>query len=213
MYDRGLWILEQYGLTAKTSSRGRGVLLYETEEGWVSIREYGGTRKKLEQQYALMEKLRNAGFPRLDRLHRNQEGELISRDREENSYVLRDWCQGRECDTRSVSDIEQAVRRLAEMHKVMRMEAQEEYVRESLIHECARHNAEIRRTRKFIRRKQKKNVFEIRLLAAVPRFLEKGEEAEEALRHSGYEELREESLKAGTVCHGDYMESRGESPE
>ena len=43
MYDRGLWILEQYGLTAKTSSRGRGVLLYETEEGWVSIREYGGT--------------------------------------------------------------------------------------------------------------------------------------------------------------------------
>ena len=90
MYDRGLWILEQYGLTAKTSSRGRGVLLYETEEGWVSIREYGGTRKKLEQQYALMEKLRNAGFPRMDRLHRNQEGELISRDREENSYVLRD---------------------------------------------------------------------------------------------------------------------------
>lgn len=206
MYDRGLWILEQYGLTAKTSSRGRGVLLYETEEGWVSIREYGGTRKKLEQQYALMEKLRNAGFPRMDRLHRNQEGELISRDREENSYVLRDWCQGRECDTRSVGDIEQAVRRLAEMHKVMRMEAQEEYVRESLIHECARHNAEIRRTRKFIRRKQKKNVFEIRLLAAVPRFLEKGEEAEEALRHSGYEELREESLKAGTVCHGDYSQ-------
>ena len=76
MYDRCLWILEQYGLTAKTSSRGRGVLLYETEEGWVSIREYGGTRKKLEQQYALMEKLRNAGFPRLDRLHRIQEGEL-----------------------------------------------------------------------------------------------------------------------------------------
>ena len=34
-----------------------------------------------------MENLRNAGFPRMDRLHRNLEGELISRDREANSYV------------------------------------------------------------------------------------------------------------------------------
>lgn len=37
-------------------------------------------------------------------------------------------------------------------------------------------------------------------------FSGKGEETEEALRHSGYEELREESLKAGTVCHGDYSQ-------
>lgn len=206
MYDRGLWILEQYGLTARTASRGRGVLLYETEAGWVSIREYGGTRKKLEHQYALMEHIRDSGFPHLDSLHRNLEGELISCDREENGYVLRDWCPGRECDTRSVSDIEQAVRRLAGLHKVMHMEVQEEYVRESLIHECTRHNAEIRKTRKFIQKKQRKNAFEIRLLAAIPLFLEKGEATEQALRDSGYEKLREESLKQGCVCHGDYSQ-------
>ena len=206
MYDRGLWILEQYGLTARTASRGRGVLLYETEAGWVSIREYGGTRKKLELQHALMEGIRSRGFPRLDSLHRNLEGELISYDREENGYVLRDWCPGRECDTRSVTDIEQAVRRLAELHEAMRMEAREEYTRESLIRECARHNAEIRKIRKFIQKKQKKNAFEVRLLEALPRFLEKGQETEEALRASGYEQLREESLRRGCVCHGDYSQ-------
>ena len=206
MYDRSLWILEQYGLTARAASRGRGVLLYETEAGWVSIREYSGTRKKLEQQYALMEHIRDSGFPHLDNLHRNLEGELISLDREENGYVLRDWRAGRECDTRSVSDIEQAVRRLAGLHKIMHMEVREEYVRESLIHECTRHNAEIRKTRKFIQKKQKKNAFEVRLLAAMQPFLEKGEETERMLRDSGYEELREKSLREGSVCHGDYSQ-------
>ena len=136
MYDRGLWILEQYGLSARTASRGRGVLLYETEEGWVSIREYGGTRKKLEQQYRLMETIREAGFPHMDCLRRNLEGELISYDREENGYVLREWRSGRECDPRSITDIEKAVRRLAALHKEMKMEVDQEYVRESLIHQC-----------------------------------------------------------------------------
>ena len=204
MYDRGLWILEQYGLTPKTASRGRGVLLYETEAGWVSIREYGGTQKKLEQQYALMEKIREAGFPHMDCLRRNLEGGLISYDREDNGYVLRDWCAGRECDTRSVSDIEKAVRRLASLHKVMRMEVSGEYVRESLLHECSRHNTEIRKTRKFIRKKQKKNAFEIRLLDGMQPFLEQGEAAVEALEHSSYENLRQQSLREGCVCHGDY---------
>lgn len=204
MYDRGLWILEQYGLTARTASRGRGVLLYETEEGWVSIREYGGTQKKLEQQCALMEKIRESGFPHMDCLRRNLEGDLISCDREGNGYVVRDWCRGRECDARSVTDIERAVRRLAGLHTVMHMEVNTEYVRESLICECRRHNAEIRKTWKFIQKKQRKNAFEVKLLSSMQPFLEQGEAAAEALQTSSYESLREKSLQRGSVCHGDY---------
>ena len=178
--------------------------MYETEAGWVSIREYGGTCKKLERQYELMEKIREAGFPHMDCLRRNQEGELISYDREGSGYVVRDWQTGRECDTRSVTDIEKAVRRLAELHRAMHMEVDQEYVRESLVHECSRHNAEMRKTRKFIRKKQKKNAFEVRLLAAMEPFLEQGEQVAEALKNSSYEQLREASVRRGDVCHGDY---------
>ena len=39
MYDRGLGVLEQYGLTAETVLRGRGALICQTEKGWKSIRE------------------------------------------------------------------------------------------------------------------------------------------------------------------------------
>lgn len=204
MYDRGLWVLEQYGLTARTACRGRGVLLYETSDGWVSIKEYSGTKRKLEQQYELMSRIKEAGFPYLDCLRRNLEGELISYDKEENAYVLRDWYVGKECDTRSISDIERAVRKLAVLHKVMRGEIQNEYVRESLVHECDRHNAEIRKTRKFIQKKQKKNGFEVRLLNCAELFLRQGEQVVQELENSDYEILRKDSLNLGSICHGDY---------
>ena len=204
MYDRGLWILEQYGLTAKTSCKGRGVMLYETEEGWVSIKDCSSTEGKLALQYTLMEQVKAAGFPYLDRLLRNLDGNLLSYDREDHAYVVRAWYSGKECDTRSISDIEKAVETLASIHKAMRLEVKEEYTRETLIHECTRHNAEIRKTRKYILKRRKKNSFEMNLLFSVEPFLECGEQMVEELKHSNYKTLREQNLKAGSICHGDY---------
>ena len=46
MYDRGLSVLEQYGLEAgAVVYRGRGALICETQEGLVLIREYWGTAR------------------------------------------------------------------------------------------------------------------------------------------------------------------------
>ena len=96
------------------------------------------------------------------------------------------------------------MRKLAVLHKVMRGEIQNEYVRESLVHECDRHNAEIRKTRKFIQKKQKKNGFEVRLLNCAELFLRQGEQVVQELENSDYEILRKESLNLGSICHGDY---------
>ena len=104
--------------------------------------------------------------------------------------MVRDWYTGKECDTRSITDIERAVEVLAGIHKVMQLEVKEEYVRESLIHECIRHNTEIRKTRKFIQKRQKKNAFEMKLLASMELFLRCGEEMVEELKNSDYEQLR-----------------------
>lgn len=54
MYDRGLGVLEQYGLTAETVLRGRGALICQTEkDGKVSAnigapREAGAAEKNTE---------------------------------------------------------------------------------------------------------------------------------------------------------------------
>ena len=81
VYDRGLSVLEQYGLEAVSVRRGRGVLICETAKGAVQIREFCGTQKKLESQAALLEQI--AGKTRIltDEILKNQEGSLRQRKR------------------------------------------------------------------------------------------------------------------------------------
>ena len=84
MYDYGLSVLEQYGLTATGSSRIRGALLCRTEQGPVVVREFRGSEKKLKKQQELLITIRENGY-RADSFLENGEGELISRDRRQYS--------------------------------------------------------------------------------------------------------------------------------
>ncbi|MDD3279128.1 MAG: hypothetical protein PHG16_09665 [Lachnospiraceae bacterium] len=206
MYDRGLFILEQYGLEPISTKKGRGILLYETADGWISISEYGGTKQKLELQEVLMEHLAQTGFFCLDRMKRTSAGELLSHDREENNYIVREWHAGRECDVRSVTDIERAAGTLANLHNHMHMEVQKEYEKESLIEECSRHNAQIKKVKRLILKRKRKNLFEVNVLSCVDCFLEQALETTARLRESQYLALREKSLEAGEVCHGEYTQ-------
>lgn len=204
MYNCGIGVVEQYGLTAENIYRGRGALLCETKEGLKILKEFGGAYNKLAMQRELQEHVCEAGFPRTDRILMNQEGEIISADSEGTMYYVRNWFRGRECDTKSVSDIRRGALELAKLHKVMHLPAALEYTRESLVTEYTRHNAEIRRVRKFILKKRRKNAFEDRMLSCTGEFLEQGEEALEALKASDYESLRIQALQEGSICHGEY---------
>lgn len=74
----------------------------------------------------------------------------------------------------------------------------------SLEEEYQKHNCEIRKIRKFIRKKGASALFEKEFLGSVQWFLEKGEKALNLLQQSDYAALREEALKEGCVCHGEY---------
>ena len=63
MYDRGLGVLEQYGLTAEMVLRGRGALICQTEK---SIREYWGSPGRLEQQRKIQKRCKETGFLLVD---------------------------------------------------------------------------------------------------------------------------------------------------
>ena len=104
MYDYGLSVLEQYGLTAFTSGRVRGALLCQTEKGPVILREFHGSEKKLSMQQQLLEKLKKQNCF-VDAYLRNQEGVLVSRDKDAIPYTAQIWFEGRECDTKSETDI------------------------------------------------------------------------------------------------------------
>ena len=104
MYDYGLSVLEQYGLTASFSGRVRGALLCRTEKGPVILREFHGSEKKLSMQQQLLEKMKEQNCL-VDAYLRNREGVLVSRDKDSVPYTAQIWFEGRECDTRSENDI------------------------------------------------------------------------------------------------------------
>lgn len=205
LYDYGLSTLEQYGLTAETTARTRGALLCHTEKGLLILREFAGSERKLAAQQQLLLALVEAGI-KVDSFLPNQEGNLVSRDKDEMAFTLQNWYEGRECDTKSREDILRSVGALANLHTVMRLTPMEEYREKSLKDVYLRHNQEIRKIRKFIRKKGASGVFEKEFLASVEWFLERGELALALLEESGYEELREQAWQEGCVCHGEYSQ-------
>lgn len=204
MYDHGLSVLEQYGLESTEMYRGRGSLICSTEKGLVLIKEFSGMPKKLEYQAYLLSCIAQKSQVSTDEILQNQEGSYISADKEGNFYVVKRWYEGKECDTRSEREILLGIRSMAELHKVMKIPVQAHYVRQPLTMEFARRNAELRKIRKFVREKRKKNDFELAFLDTAGCFLQYGEEARNRLSDSGYETLYQEVLEQGTVCHGAF---------
>ena len=78
------------------------------------------------------------------------------------------------------------------------------YMEENLNDEYQRHNQELRKIRRFIRKKGPACAFEKEYLKSVEWFLARGELAVNMLRASSYADLREKAKEEGTVCHGEY---------
>lgn len=203
MYDYGLSTLNQYGITAQSSSRMRGALVCRTDQGSLILKEFHGSEKKLRLQQEMQEKLMENGCL-TDVYLRNQAGSFVSNDKDNIPYTLQKWYEGRECDTRSHEDILKSVQMLARIHKLMKMPVKDVYIARSLEEEFARHNCEIRKIRKFIRKKGASVQFEKDFLSSVAWFLQQGEKAFLMLKESDYQPLREKALQQGCVCHGEY---------
>lgn len=203
MYDYGLSTLEQYGLVPKSTARARGAMLCYTEKGLLILREFRGSERKLKKQQELLQTLRENGLL-VDCYLENQEGNLVSRDKDDIPYTLQYWYEGKECDTKQKEDILEGVHAMARLHKAMRLAPDEAYVQKSLREEYTRHNAEIRKIRKFIRKKGPTNQFEKDFLSSAQWFLERGEAALQMLENTSYETLRARAVAEGCVCHGEY---------
>ena len=203
LYDYGLGTLAQYELTADRSARTRGALLCYTSQGLLILREFHGSEKKLKKQQELLLHLRECGM-NIDYFLQNSQESLVSRDKDQLTFTLQHWYEGRECDTKSRDDIIKSVRTLARLHILMKMEPVEEYRERSLRDEYLRHNQELRKIRKFIRKKGASCVFEKDYLASVEWFLQRAQYAAERLDETEYDSLREQAWKEGQVCHGEY---------
>lgn len=266
MNDRALRLLEQYDLEVTATRRGRGSYILETTEGLRIFSDYSNSENKAVFQNMVMEKLREGGYGRVDRILPDKEGNLTVRDWEDNRYVVKEWYTGRECDTSSEHEVMAAVSNLARIHRLMQLtsdetkraaskkteelcmtetyqESQEygaaERCKESQEYsasernqgllesiaaekdtepaECSRklsapdplqeiraQNAELRKIRSFVRRRNDKGVFERQFLQCFEQYFAQAEEAESYLKSLQGALNDCWNRHPGSVCHGDY---------
>lgn len=210
MNDRDLQVLEQYPFTVNGSWRIRGAFLLDTSVGRRLIREFSGSTYKLQKEQELLAHLRSCGHP-VDMLEPDREGDLASVYREYYRFVVKEAPEGRECDTRSESEIVKAASLLAGLHEDMRCfteVTEEDRLRlagADAGEEMRRHNRELRKIYTFIRKKNRKNEFESAYLHCFPEIFESARKTEQQLLQSAYGELRERALSEGHFCHGEYI--------
>ncbi len=209
MNEKSLKVLEQYEIEVMSTRRGRGSYICETNQGRKLLTNCSSSEKKMQFVNKILELMKARGYFFADIALENKEGNLITPDRDEPPCILKDWYEGRECDTKSMADIEQTVRGLAHLHKWMYLppEGEQEhsdYVGGNLLEELERHNRELRKVYSFIRRRKQKNSFEILFLNSFSLFAEQAQEALHRLRQSSYVQLWNDELKKGSICHGNF---------
>ena len=207
MNEKGLKILEQYDLTVYNSRRGRNSWICETDRGLKLVTEFSGAPKKLEFQNQILAHLKEEGYLFVDLVMETREGELFAQDREETRYIVKEWFEGKECDTKNEEDILKTVRNLARLHKILCYIPQKEslrYTQMPLEEEMRKHSRQLRKVYGFARKRRKKNEFEELFLNSFPEFFEQAAEAERCAQEAQGKEYLEASIEKGQLCHGEY---------
>ena len=214
MNDRAVSVFEKYDVEILRTAKGRGALLAETAQGWLILKEYTGPAARLAGQEKLLLAIREAGFPGVEQLLRNKEGELLTYDQDRTAYIVKTWFEGRECNLRDIRECQNAVRAMGRLHHAMELpQLAEEYAGRpfSLEKEYSRHNRELKKVRRYLREKSQKSEFEIYLLHHYDGFYEKALETTECLRKEMQENAASDgkAVRSGQTgacfCHGDFQ--------
>jgi len=207
--EKSLKVLEQYEIEVVSTRRGRGSYICETGQGKKLLANCASSEKKMVFVNKVLEGMKERGYAYADIAMANREGCILTPDRDEMPCILKDWYEGRECDTKNMADVEQAVKSLARIHKWMYLPPDEEngylrYAGEDMAAELERHNRELKKAYSFVKKRKKKNEFERLLLEYFGMFYEQAEEAFRMMEGTWYAGLREEALSKGQLCHGNF---------
>lgn len=203
MNDRAVGLLEQYDIEVHRTRKGRGAILCDTNQGCLIFKEYIGNTDKIYMQNKLLGQIIKKGRVCVERIIPAREGNLLVRDNDGISYVLKTYFEGRECNIYDKNECAEAVRILAKLHGCMELPPEEcaDIRIFSPEQEYEKHNRELRKVRRYLRNKSQKSWFEISLLNSFDFFLEQAMEVTRDWQE--YSDTRK-SIN-GLFCHGDYQ--------
>lgn len=209
MYNLEEDILEQYEIEVRSTSKGRGALICDTDKGTMLLKQFRGSKERAAFLYDILGFLAGQEFL-TETIVPTKEGEPFAKDEAGNTvYLLKSWYLGKECDVRNRDDILTAVKKLAELHNLTKVYDKEipEYLKaekDSLLKEYERHNRELNKVKNYIRNKNKKNEFEMLFMKVYENYKNQAYEVTNQLKKQ-LEETDEALLgKMWGLSHGDY---------
>ena len=210
MNDRAVSLLGQYDIEVLRTRKGRGAILCDTNQGCLIFKEYAGNENKIRIQDRLLNHIRETGKIQVESILPTREGSLFVKDMEGNSYVLKTYAEGRECNIYEKKECLEAVRVLARLHGCMELSQTE---MDGLPadgffagREYEKHNRELKRVRKYLKQRGQKTGFEIGLLNSFDYFLEQALAVTEEWNRYRLENSQGHERKETVLyCHGDYQ--------
>ena len=212
MNDWGMSVLSQYPVTLRTARKVRGALLCDTKEGLYLLQEYHGTPERLEAEVALLSYLAQSGMVHTDRILKNEQEQLLSKNEDGTGYVLKMWYPWPECSVNSMGDLGQAISSLARLHIYMRRMPKntgaeiktDTKTSSGLVQLYQKHNRELRHVRAYLSRKKKKSVLEQLIQKSFESMYSEAQQVLDELTVCGLGAIEDEAKKEGHLIHGAY---------
>ncbi len=212
-------LMEQYCVEVNGLRKTRGGFLCDTKQGLLLLKELSSSEKKIDYMRFICEQLKENDFQAVDIIIPDSEGNNICGRREFGNFVLKKWFHGKECDIAREREIIESTKTLASLHKVLNevsyqivMQQKdllvdkrwEDYCAGNLIENLERHNMELKKVRRYIRKRVEKGEFEFTYLKYFSSMYHYADSVVQRLCESGYLELYENAKNNYHISHGDY---------
>lgn len=209
MDEKNEQIYKQYRLDIKNIFKVRGFVYIEADEELYVIKPYNYSELKASIENNVKYALIDNNFKNVDCLIKNNNDYYISQNKYGNKFVLKKWYRGEECDINSIDNLKRASSNLARLHKVLQeIKIDNEYMSKipikNMINEYECYNNELKRVKKYIYNKKKKNALEMNIIKYIDRYYKQAEYYLDKLKGSNYINLYKEAIDNKWLCHGNY---------
>lgn len=202
MYNQPEVALAKYDLAAGQITKGRGAYICETDLGTKLLVPYKGSEERARLLQEIMAFVQEHGMP-VEQILETVDGTVLSKDDSEMNYILKDYVEGTECNTRNEKELRIAFGELAKLHRCMEGYEKEipQYIKndqKGLLEVCEKHYKELVNVKNYVRSRKKKNEFERLFQGEYEHF------AEHARLAIAYFDGMEQKEARQLFCHGDY---------
>lgn len=204
MNDKAIALLEQYDIEVLRTRKGRGAILCDTPQGVLIFKEYAGNEERLLWENRVLTHIAQQGTIKVDALLPTKEGNLLVKDRDQVTYILKTYYEGRECNITDRGECAMAMSLLAGLHNsTSQLGNMCGGKARTPLEEYEKKNKELARIRSFLHKKGQKQPFERCLNSVIDLYIEQAQQVTQDWKE--YETKLGMTQDMQAVFHGDYQ--------